>query len=442
MSGATWKVSLATGWVLLVGSAWAQEASFLQPAQAGGPPATSSSQRFIFREFGRADGTLLSSWAEDLTGQLEKKLGMRAPFHQLEILRCSAVQQNPTDVGALRMGQDFIEGLLQQWLVVVNPEHVEEEELLESFTQLLLNRYLLSIGSRRGTGKKGMSLPDWFSIGLAQDLKPELRARNLEFVGERNRNGIHPSMESIVGLDVLPQGRSEEKVYCGLMIHWLSDEIQRNVTWAGFLQRLVAGKSVDADWLAKKVLDVGSVAKAEQDWQAWLSERSEQRPDPVGISFEAVASLKKRLQLEVEASGILRDVGLRDLIRDRKEDWARTAARTMEPGLRQMAATGAPEMRKVAGAYATLLDRIASGSKKRGGVFGFGRSRVSAADLEQELEAAEALLVALEKDVAIRSHYMKTVETSWQEVPEEPSTDALEEQRRLFLQQIRQRIEK
>lgn len=431
-------------WLLLAaGVAGAADATFLQPALPGSPPATSASQRFVFRGFGRADGTLLSSWADGVTARLEKTLGIRAPFHQLEIVRCSATAQDPREIGEVRMDQDFIEGLLQQWLVVANPEVVEEEQLLESLTQLLLNRYLLDIASRRGTGKKGMSLPDWFTAGMAQELKPELRQRNLEFARERNRTGAHPSMEAVVGWEVLPEGRSEEKVYCGLMVHWLADAIPGSVTWSGVLQRLVAGKPVDADWLADKVLDVGFVGNAEQAWQAWLAERSENRPTPAEVSFEAVAGLKKRLHMQLDDDGLApgadvpQSVGPRELIRYRGEEWARSAARTMETGMRQVVATSGPELAEVAGAYASLLSRVAEG-EKRGGLLGFGKSGAATADLNEELAAAEALLVALEKDVAIRSHYLKTVETAQQDATAAPSTESIEEQRRLFLEQIKQ----
>lgn len=413
----TWRVcewGIAVG-LLLGGGACvaAAQRAFLGPAQPSGPPITSSSQRFVFRGFEAGDGTRLAIWAEDLAGRLERMIGAPIPFRRYEMVRFSAGGEDPANQSRLVLTQGYVENLLHQRIVVVNPHVMEEEELAEGLTKVLLNRYLLGIASRDGVGSGGMSLPDWLSVGMAQNLTTQTQSRNLEFLRAQGEAAVGWDLGQIVTWLELPAGRRAEKAACGLVVSWMDEQVSRTVKWNGVLRRLVSGRDLPLGWLAREALAMEDAEEAEAAWQQWRSRRSQASPEPARLDLAAVAALKQALVIRPAAYGAMPEEPIAqvltpaELLQYRDRPWAQTLATTLQGELRRLQATAAPRLATVCGAYIRVFADL-SKVPERGLLWGTRRgSGVTTRSLEESLAQADAQLAALEDEVGMRADFLR-----------------------------------
>ena len=169
---------------------------FLQPAEPTTPPLSSSTRRFVLRGFNLQDAGSLSLWLENMTSRLETRVGQPVPFNRSEIVRVVGAASGEGGPGRILRSQEFLGTSLLQRMTIENPESVSQETVLESLVQIHLNRYIISAWRRQNEERASMSLPDWFSVGIAQCLVSELLERNESFVrgmsGRPARSGPRP----------------------------------------------------------------------------------------------------------------------------------------------------------------------------------------------------------------------------------------------------------
>ena len=259
-------------WVVAAGSGAADVRSpFLHPAEPSGPPAVGKSQRFVFRGFSREDGTHLAVWTEGVAGQVERRLGGSIPFRRFEMIRVDGVNDGAEPGGRILVGRGFVEGSLQQRVVLLNPHGLGEEALLEGMVQVLLTRY---IAVNQGAGTEvgaGALVPDWLAVGVAQGLREGLRQRNRAHAAESWKAGTMPTAAAVLGWKTLPQGYAARKAFCSLLVDWLEQAVGP-AFWPKVLEACARGEDVDGKWVSRLLPGVDDEPAVNRAWDVWLAE--------------------------------------------------------------------------------------------------------------------------------------------------------------------------
>lgn len=409
--------------------------SFLYPADVSSPPLVSMSQRFVFRGFDRRDGTRLAAWTEDIAARLEKRMNRSVPFTRYGILRIEGTDDPRETGGVVYVGQGVSNGNLQQRVVVTNPGQIESEALLEAMVQVLINRYVVADFYPDGNLPEGSLIPDWFSVGMAQGLREDLRQRNLGYVMTSWKGGTASTASQILKWQVLPPGRAPEKAFCGVFLDWLEEAGGGAAFWPALLERHTDGASVDGDWLADQAQDLGSERAVNQAWDLWLADKLTSRKTLGELGFAEVAALKELLDIRLMDYGLspVADLPPRfvpgELIEFKNEDWARSVALRLLGKLREFRVGQAPDLVAVIDQYAAYFAGFNQGPN----------GSLSATRLSTRLDEAQRGMTLLEKAVALQAHYMNRVEQNRTVLPEVDSTlPPVEQQRRSFLDRIEQ----
>ena len=410
--------------------------TFLYPAEPSSPPVLSMSQRFVFRGFDRRDGTRLSAWTEDIATRLERRMRYPIPFSRLDIIRIEGVAEMRESAGNVYVGQGVANGSLQQRIVVANPERIESEALLEGMVQVLLNRYMVAAYFAGGNLPDRPLIPDWFSVGMAQGLREDLRQRNLDYVLMHWADPDVPSATDVLAMNTLSAGRSTQKAYCGVFLDWLEAAGGGANVWPYLFQRFADDESVDGEWVAKQILQQDSARAVNPSWDLWLANKTGVRKQQqLGeLGFAEVAALKGMLDIQLMDYGLLPVADLperfapRGLIEYKNESWARTIALQLLGKLQEARLGQAPELVAVIDQYAAFFAGFNIGE----------RGSMSATQLSKRLDDAERSMTLLEKSVALKTHYFNNVERHQE--PALPQDDSalpgVDDKRRSFLDEI------
>lgn len=415
---------------------------FLHPAKPESPPVTSYSQRFVFRGFDSRDNAMLGPWTEETTRRLEKVLGLVTPFKSFEVVRITGSSGPAGQPGRIHLGQTFFDEFLQQRIAIENPQNLSQEQLLEALVKVHLNRYIVATWKKLGPSEAKMLLPDWFSVGLAQSLLPEVNARNKAFVGEAWNRDDTRSVDFLLKLQTLPPDPVPDKAWCGVFVSWLLKVIPDTIGWDGFFTHVAKGGLLDSEWLTSSVMPKNQLRDVEKTWDLELASLVEThdflgRADP-----EAVAALKKALEIYPGDFGRIPDAGLphlmmpRDLISYGGERWVTQVCGDKIAELNRVSAGKAPELVAVANRYRGFFRMLISVS----GGTGAKRGKISA--LEEAVDEADSALSGLGRDAEVRAEYLQGVETGRPAVePTSPVGDpqpSLEEKRRQYLNALEQ----
>lgn len=382
------------------------------------PPVTSSSQRFVLRGLLREDALKLSTWAERMAARLESDIGVGLPFGRSEMVRINGVINPASDRGQLRFNQGFVDTLLQQNITVENPGFVEEEQFLEGFVAVLLYRYVLA-EFRAGTRRSGaeVMVPDWFLVGMAQRLTPELRERNLRFVAEAWKQGEGYSAAEILALESLPQGRVAQKAYCGLLVDWLKPAINDNMGWRALFRSMASGGEHGPAFWRNLMPGSPDAREFSKQWDLWLAGQMEGVRDLGTLSFDDLIVLHQILLRST--SGYPPGhrgppLSLEDLVPLREEPWMRALALDAMAELSRFSVGRAPSLREVGQGFLDFFQALADPSTF-GPTFRFTTGGPEVV-LRRMLKEARDEMDRMEKEVALRSHYMNQLQ--------QPATEA------------------
>ena len=446
MNGLRFSIVLATVWTtapaMEAGVARAEEAAFLHPATSSGHPVSSRSQHYVFRGFDARDGIALGRWVEDVTDSLAGWVGYPAPFRRLEMVRINAEGESVSAAGTLLMGQGLVDSLFQQQLVVVRPEVVTEEALLEGFVQVLLNRYVVHARTKRSPAIEDIVVPDWLTVGVAQSLNPRLRNRNRTYVRDRWRNERPPTVADILSWQTLPPRRTGEKAACGLFLQWWREQRGRDAGWPSVFGVLAKGDVLTASWVTVFLVgEDGIEGDMEAAWQAWADDVAAGEILVWSeLDMDRVIAFKRRLEIDVRAFGLQPIPGLGyqveagDLLERRHESWVRIVARAMVGEMQRVAASSPPHLGDVAHNYGQYFRAFVPGANER---------PMTQKALGLLLEKAGEGLVQLEKEVVLRHHFLdetaRRAEGGGESAPT-ASESNLEELRRRFLDTVQERV--
>ena len=419
-------------------AALAQTESFLRPAEPGSPGAVSRSQRFVFRDFDRGDGTMLAVWIEEVATAVESQVGRILPFRRFEMVRISAAQGLDGADASVYAGQGFADSLLQQRIVLTNPERVSENAFREAMVQVLLERYVLAASPSKRDSTATMRVPDWLAVGMAHTTDTELRKSDAEFVVSQWRQGESRTVEECLRLVRLPAEASDEKAFCSLLVTWLSRDLRGPLRWYDVLLRIADAEAVDLDWVADTVLHADSTVAAEKQWDLWLARRTLVHRKLGVVDPEQIDGVRDLLDIRLTDYGFSASPGapdrltVYDLVERRDEAWAQRVASQLAGKLQAVSIGQAPEFVAVIDTFRNALLVVAPGSRRS----------TSSGSLIREFQEAEADLARFEQDLTLRSQYLQGVERIATPPPDGPVTPreppSMEDQRRGFLDRIQQ----
>lgn len=416
----------------------AQTEGFLRPAEPGSPGAASRTQRFVFRDFDRGDGTMLAAWIEDVAAAVESQVGRNLPFRRFEMVRVSAAQGADGADGSVYAGQGFADSLLQQRIVLTNPERVSEDAFREAMVKVLLERYVLAAAPSKRDSAEPMRVPDWLAVGMAHTIDTARKRSDAEFVVDRWRQGDSRTVEECLRWVRLPPGASNDKAFCGLLVSWLSRDLQGRLRWYDVLLRIADGDAIDLEWIADTVLHADSALAVEKQWDLWLARQTLVHRNLGTVDPDRIDRVRDLLDIRLTDYGFSASPGapdrltVYDLADRREEAWAQRIADRLSGKLQAVSIGQAPEFVTVIDAFRDALLAVARGR----------RPAPSSGSLTRDFQQAEADLARLEQDLTLRSQYLQGVERN-ASVPADspvatPEPPSVEDQRRGFLDRVQQ----
>ena len=422
-SPSSWKAAAARKRDTMRMSAWPAclvLAALTAAAQEPGsvpPPSTNTtkvlfatSRRFVVQGLGAEDASAVAQWTEEVARRLESLVGRSIPTKGMLPLEIVPRAEANAPARVIK-SQGFVDGQVQQRLVMVNPGELDQEDLLEGFCWLLLNRYVIEEQTTTRRAAHLGTVPDWMSVGAAQTLYHELRSRNARMMLARWKLNQPFPLGAILSLQNLPGGRWNEKALSGLMVGWLASLPEAQVRWTQMFARLESGRVIDDVWLAASA-GFGSPRDMNKAWDVWLARQCVQHEWARG-PVERLGDLKQVLKVNPDDYGIAveRDVKVplapADLIDLRKKKWM--DALTARVALKiQWLAIGQPaELQDVVKGYVTFMDALAARAPAyHGGLLG---RRPSESQLKKMLKEADVALAAYEQDATRRKDYLDAV---------------------------------
>ena len=351
-------------------SARPQTESFLRPAEPGSPGAVSRTQRFVFRDFDRGDGTMLAAWVEEVATAVESRVGRVLPFRRFEMVRVSAAQGVDGADGSVYAGQGFADSLLQQRVVLTNPERLSESAFREAMVQMLLERYVLAASPSKRDSAAALRVPDWLAVGMAHTTDTERRKSDAEFVVEQWRAGESRTVEECLRLVRLPAGASDENAFCSLLVAWLSRDLRGPLRWYDVLLRIADGDAVDLEWIADTVLHADGTLEVEKQWDLWLARQTLVHRKLGVVDPERIDRVRDLLDIQLTDYGFSASPGapdrltVYDLVDRRDEAWAQRVAYLLSGKLQAVSIGQAPEFVAVTDAFRDSLLAIAPGRRR------------------------------------------------------------------------------
>lgn len=390
-------------------SVGAQEFSSPAPLP-GAPPEVrsvfSSNRRFLVSGFPAASAANLMRWAEDVSRQLENRMG------PMPSERGWYVEIHASSGDVVVRAQGWADGFLQQRLDIPSRSALDEQDALEGLVWLLLNRWPVNLQSNEQRLASLAVVPDWLAAGMAAQLYPQLLRRGAATALERWRTGTITAWPVLVEREILPAGRWSEKAEAALVVSWM---IERRVLWDELWQSVAKGQHVTAGFVAQRVAGFQGVDEAIAHWDAWLALQQEKRRDPGSLDLKQVdefAALTKfdAAELKSVQSTAQPPLSFAGLIEDRRTRWAIQLAIRRAMQIKLAMATRAPEWQDTAELYIRFLESITGRSKGyTGGFFGSGPS---ARQLRKLLAAADESLGALKREVSAREEFLDRAEAA------------------------------
>ena len=134
--------------------------------------------------------------------------------------------------------------------MVPGAQRLDEEDLLEGATWLMLNRYAAEYAPEGHRTGMGAAVPDWVSAGLAQNAHVALRSRNRDWISRELAEGRALPLAQVVKQEWLPPGRWREKAYAAAAVEFLFPDGELNA-WAPLFKAVGTRHAIDAAWLRK-----------------------------------------------------------------------------------------------------------------------------------------------------------------------------------------------
>jgi hypothetical protein len=260
----------------------------------------SASGRFLVVGSDSADNSQYTRWAEEIAGRLERLLAIPLPplgREPIEIVRVSGRLAGP----AMRI-DCRPEGATRRRLTINESRTPDYERLQEALCALLLDGYVQERQRVMGARPGEPVIPQWFSMGLSQNLATETRNRNRKIVTGWLPASERPAVASVLEWRRLPDGWPRKWALCGVAVHWLGSMKDGAQAYALILDGLAGGEPVGSEWVANRIFRSGSPAAMELEWQEWLTRQSRAIQEFGQLSTGLMEQVKSELDLVYTAA--------------------------------------------------------------------------------------------------------------------------------------------
>ncbi|MFH0878482.1 MAG: hypothetical protein V2A34_02100 [Lentisphaerota bacterium] len=375
-------------------------------------PVRSSSQRFIVSGMSKEENVALAAALDDVAGKMEQLTGLRIPFDGFQILRVIVGSEPGRQGGRVVKAQGWVDGGLEQKLMVYNIQALSQEDVLEGFCWLLLNRYAIFRQPGKMRAEKLAACPEWLSTGIAQDLFNALKVRNMKRVLKDWQQDQSLRLSEILRYEFMPAGRWKEKAYASVVVAFLSSE--NAGFWNSCATQMARLLPISEEWLARDILGVTTVRDLEKNWDLWMSKQMQIMRDWGVVSTTLLSDLEdllivrpSQMNMPVDDAVPL-ELTLKDLISRRNESWVSPLSIRLNLQLKSLGIGQPPEFQQVLSLYEQFLANLAA--RPKNALMTFLRPPPSQKSLEQKLAKAEEARQELVKKVAERERYEADVE--------------------------------
>jgi hypothetical protein len=328
------------------------------------PSITSHQRNFIVTDMPKRDAFEIAVWAESVRERLSEWAGAPIPGERSYPIVMSALLRTNEPTGRVLKAQDVTEdGFLRQEITMINPAAMDQEDVLEAVCWLLLNRWIQLRQPAAERTKNPGAYPDWFAVGVAQNLYPELRERNHREVREREASGDRATAVAVFEHVYLPPGRWPEKARAGLVTAWLAETLTPTELLGKTSVHIADGGKLDAETIAR-LINASGVRSVNMGWDVWMA-RMDKRLIPGVMSFD-ISGVTRVLELRPEQFGVVLPSPLPGgrltaemLIADRAYEWVHHYSRAAAWRLRQEAVGKSPELVAAINRFVVFFDALA-----------------------------------------------------------------------------------
>ena len=383
----------------------------LKATEAGGASAgrvltKSVSGRFAVVGPGTAVNHQYARWAEDTATRLERLLGVSFAFTGQEPVEI-AVVADKTAGPAVTVTCER-DGAFKRTLTVNESHQPEYESMQEGLCALLLDGYLDDRRHARGLALREPAVPQWFSMGVAQNLAPETRNRDRKIVCSWSPPPERPDVAAILRWRSLPEGWPRNRALCGMAVYWLGTMSEGSAVYARLLDGLAGDDSIGPEWVAERVANVGSVAALERAWREWLVRQGRTVQDLGALSSALLERLRSELDIELPVAGQpatgarrWRRLTPADVQAERRPSaFLRLAAGEKVQAIRVLTLGKASELVEVGEAYCRFYEGVARGSWRLVTKYRLAKAEAAFEQLAALTRGREAYLDEVEREMA------------------------------------------
>ncbi len=380
------------------------------PVFSNAPTAISATRRFVVSGLTSIENVNLAASAEEVAEKVEAVVGLPLPLTRYQPMHLLA-REGEGGRGQVIKAQGWVDRRLTQKLIIVNPVRADQEDVLEGLCWLLLNRYVINKQTFEQRARRLGTVPDWLSVGVAQNAYLALRSRNSQVVVQRWRAGDAMVFADILNLEYLPPGRWGEKAFSGVAVDWLASQPKPGAVFDALFSTLAEGQRIAPEQIAGLVTGSQSLRDLEKGWDLWIAQQTLVRRNWGGVSPEQIAALKQALIVQPAVLGVDTGRGVPaamrpiDLIESCDQRWMAPLAVKEAFTIRSLGIGEAQEFRDVAERYGLFFDALARRSSAW-----FARLRFSKSKLRSLLDQADRALDEFQQLVGRREQYVSDAE--------------------------------
>jgi len=317
----------------------------------------SSSGRFLVSGPDSTTNMKFSRWAEGVADQFERFAGIRFPFRRGWAVEIRVVPgHEAADLAIVRDGEGFRRAITVGPWAAGDPERLDE-----LLCRALAAGYLEDRRQRSGGGL----LPEWLTMGMAQNLRMEQRLRNRTVLTAMRSESGTPGIADAMKWRTIPAGWPRHRAVCGMIVAWMGSYGEKGSPYARILDRLAEGGEVTPEWLAVEVTGSGSVQGMEAAWENWVGRQGNLVQTFGELSSDLISQLKLEIPLAAGAAvtgGCAVVLEPREAIRERAVPWVAQAALEKAQRLRVLTLGKAEELVAAGERFARFYEDLANGA--------------------------------------------------------------------------------
>ena len=335
----------------------------LRAGKTGHAAIYSADRRFMVSGMTSAENMVLARRLSDQATQVESATGMPLPMQREQVLGVM-VQSATSPAAQVLKVQGWDDGRFYQRLLAPSALRMDEEDLMEGVTWLLLNRYASVYAPEGQRMGMGAAVPDWISAGLAQNAHAALRSRNRDWISRELAEGRAMPLAQVIKQESLPPGRWREKAYAAAAVEFLFPDGDLNA-WAPLFKAVGTRQGIDAAWLRQNCTALKG-QNPEAAWKRFLERKSQVRTAEAwsdrGLQIEEkllqTLNFRPRELAGDVPDEVPQELFARDLIDYRAQAWVRPLAGALSLQVQSLELGAPPAMQAVLTSYASFFDQL------------------------------------------------------------------------------------